>query len=128
MGKEGGDRIGALVILLLVAGWTFERLSEFGDRQFRPPGKLVDIGGRRLHLNCTGSGAPTVVLEAGAGEYSLLMVPLQTRIAAFTHVCSYDRPGLAWSDPAPPGRSFDQRATDLDLLLTRAGVSGPTSW
>ncbi|HZC17881.1 MAG TPA: alpha/beta hydrolase [Caulobacteraceae bacterium] len=119
--------IGAAIAALALfgGGWTFEHLAELDDRRFKPPGELVDIGGRKLHLSCTGSGSPTVVLEPGGGEFSLLIAPLQRRIATFTHVCSYDRAGYAWSDPAPPGRTFDQRAADLDRLLASAQVEGP---
>ena len=62
----------------------------------------------------------------GGQEFSLLIAPLQSRIAAFTRVCAYDRAGYAWSDPAPEGRSFDARAADLAALLRGyAGVTGP---
>lgn len=114
-----------LVIVLLVAGWGFEQWSERSDQRFEPPGQLFDIGGRRMHLHCSGQGNPTVVLEPGAGEFAALVLALHNRIAVFTHVCSYDRAGYGWSDPAPAGRSFDARAADLDLLLRNANVERP---
>ncbi|HET8671981.1 MAG TPA: alpha/beta hydrolase, partial [Candidatus Saccharimonadales bacterium] len=66
---------------------------------YSPPGKLVDIGGYKLHLNCTGKDGPTVVLIAGARDFSFDWELVQPDIARFTKVCSYDRAGLAWSDP-----------------------------
>jgi hypothetical protein len=93
--------LAVLILLLLGVGWTYEHLSELADGRLTPPGRLVDIGGRKMHLDCIGTGAPTVVLEPGAGEFALLVTPLQRRVATFTHVCSYDRAGYGWSDPAP---------------------------
>jgi pimeloyl-ACP methyl ester carboxylesterase len=114
-----------LVVLLLGAGWAFEHVSESADGRLKPPGKLVEIGGRKMHLDCIGAGAPTVVLEPGAGEFALLVTPLQRRVALFTRVCSYDRAGYGWSDPAPAGRTIDARARDLERLLAAGGVRGP---
>lgn len=64
-----------------------------------PPGKLVDVGGYRLHLNCTGKRGPTVVLIAGAGDFSFDWSLVQPGVSRFTRGCSYDRAGLAWSEP-----------------------------
>jgi pimeloyl-ACP methyl ester carboxylesterase len=72
-----------------------------------------------------GAGAPVVVLEPGSGQFSVLVRALQRRVAAFTRVCSYDRAGYAWSDPAPNGRAFEARAEDLDKLLIAADIQGP---
>ncbi len=124
--RRGALGLAGLVIVLLIGGWTFEEWSERSDvKRFQPPGQLVDIGGRKMHLHCTGEGNPTVVLEPGAGEFAALVGALQREIAAFTHVCSYDRAGYGWSEPTSPGRSFDARAADLDLVLTNAHVEGP---
>jgi pimeloyl-ACP methyl ester carboxylesterase len=117
--------LGVLALLLLGAGWTFEHVSELADGRLTPPGRLVDIGGRKMHLDCIGAGTPTVVVEPGAGEFALLVTPLQRRIATFTRVCSYDRAGYGWSDPAPTGRTIDARAGDLERLLAVGGVKGP---
>ena len=65
-----------------------------------PPGRLVDIGGRRLHVNCTGSGLPTVVREAGASSFAIDWSLVQPEVARSTRVCSYDRAGSGWSDRA----------------------------
>ena len=87
---------------------------------------MVDIGGgRRLHLNCQGAGSPTVILEAGIAASSLSWLHVQPRVAAFARVCSYDRAGLAWSDPARGPVTASRCAADLHALLTAAAVPGP---
>src|SRR5215510_7974989 len=65
------------------------------------PGKMVDLGGHRLHVNCTGKGWPAVVVENGLGDFSFDWHLVQTQVATFTRICTYDRAGYAWSDPGP---------------------------
>jgi pimeloyl-ACP methyl ester carboxylesterase len=89
------------------------------------PGRLIDLGGYRLHLNCTGRGKPTVVLSAGAGDFSFDWALVQPELARFTRVCSYDRSGEAWSDLGPKPRTADQEVFDLERLLARGGQRGP---
>lgn len=84
-------------------------------------GERIDIGGRRLHRVAAGSGSPTVVFESGgAGGSAIQDMPVLRRVSAFTRAVIYDRAGLGWSDPAPPGRSFAERAGDLHELLVRS--------
>jgi pimeloyl-ACP methyl ester carboxylesterase len=90
-----------------------------------PPGKLVDLGGYRLHIWCMGKGSPTIVLEAGAGGFSLDWGLVQPEVARFARVCSYDRAGAAWSDPGPTPRTMKQAVYELHLLLRKAGAKGP---
>ena len=90
-----------------------------------PPGKLVDIGGRRLHVYCTGKGGTTVILEAGAGSFSTDWALVQPEIAKTTRVCSYDRAGYGWSDPGPEWDSTTQVASDLQTALSKAGEHSP---
>lgn len=92
---------------------------------YPPPGRLVDIGGYKLHLNCTGKDGPTVILIAGAGDFSFDWELVQLGVARFTRVCSYDRAGLAWSDPGPTPRTMLQDAQELHLLLKAAQVKPP---
>src|SRR5918993_4605490 len=93
--------------------------------RYSPPSKLVDVGGYRLHLNCTGKNGPTVVLIAGAGDFSFDWGLVQTGVSRFARVCSYDRAGLAWSDPGPTPRTMLQDAYELRALLRAAGVKPP---
>jgi pimeloyl-ACP methyl ester carboxylesterase len=90
-----------------------------------PTGRMIDLGGYKLHLDCIGKGTPTVLLSIGAGGFSTDWALVQSKVAAFTRVCSYDRSGAAWSDLGPKPRSMDQEAFDLHRLLTSAGERGP---
>ncbi|WP_138759337.1 alpha/beta fold hydrolase, partial [Modestobacter altitudinis] len=89
------------------------------------PGQLIDVGGHRLHLNCTGSGSPTVVLEPGAGGTSSDLEAITPAVARDTRVCVYDRAGRGWSEPADTPQHGAQIATDLHTLLHRGQVPGP---
>ncbi len=91
----------------------------------KPIGELINIGGRRLHLPCTGTGTPTVVVENGGAAFSFDWELVQPQVAKFTRICTYDRAGYAWSDPGPEFDTFDQAAHDLHLLLVNAGIPGP---
>ena len=94
-------------------------------QEYPPPGRLVDIGGRKLHLDCSGKGNPTVVLVAGGNAFSIDWALVQPRVAETTRVCSYDRAGLAWSDPGPADETVEQTVSDLHKLLGAAGEKGP---
>jgi pimeloyl-ACP methyl ester carboxylesterase len=116
----------ALVLLLAGAGAGYEAFGRWSDaRRFRPPGRLVDVGGRRIHLDCTGSGSPTVVLEAGLGLPALLWRDVQPGIASFANVCSYDRAGYGYSDAGPMPRTLDRRVDDLRAALSAGGHAPP---
>jgi pimeloyl-ACP methyl ester carboxylesterase len=123
--------IGAGVLVglaaVLLAAYVVEKLIERSDRKRYPaPGRLVDVGGRRLHLFSQGDAAgPTVVIEQGTASPSLVWWPVQAAIAKFARVCTYDRAGYLWSDPAASGRILEDRVADLHALLERAKVPGP---
>jgi pimeloyl-ACP methyl ester carboxylesterase len=90
-----------------------------------PLGRLVDIGGRRLHLHCTGNGSPTVVIEAGASSFSIDFSLVQPGVSQTTRVCSYDRAGSGWSDARPDIETPIRVIRDLRTLLDTAGEKGP---
>ena len=90
-----------------------------------PIGKLVDIGSHQLHIYPTGEGSPTVVLEPGGMSWCLDWHLVQTEVAKFTSVCSYDRAGFGWSEPGPLPRTSEQIATELHTLLSKAGIKKP---
>ena len=89
------------------------------------PGRLVDAGGHQLHMNCSGKGGPTVVVETGLGDFSFDWVLVQQRASEFVRICSYDRAGYAWSQPGPLPRTYDQINFELRTALAAAGERGP---
>jgi len=99
--------------------------AQRASQSYPPPGKLIDIGGYRLHLNCVGNKGPAVVLIIGAGDFSFDWSLVQSRIAEFARVCSYDRAGFAWSDPGPTPRTIKQEAFELHTVLSAAHIKAP---
>jgi pimeloyl-ACP methyl ester carboxylesterase len=119
-----------VAVLLLVSLYASTGLtqSESAQPPFPPPGKLVDVGGWRLHLNCTGearASQPTVILEAGSGDFSVEWSLVQPGVARFARVCSYDRAGDGWSELGPHPRTMHQIVYELHTLLDKAGVKPP---
>jgi pimeloyl-ACP methyl ester carboxylesterase len=114
------------VSALASVGGGYETVSRAADAQDYPmPGELVDVGGYKLHLSCTGSGGPTVVLEAGGGEMSSSFGWIAPGVSGTTRVCVYDRAGHGWSEPADGPQDGAQVAASLHTLLGRAQVPGP---
>lgn len=96
-----------------------------GDGLYARPGRLVDVGGRRLNLYCIGSGTPAVIFDAGWEDWSPSWARIQPGVGTYTQACAYDRAGAGFSDPGPLPRTSARIAADLRLLLRRAGVRGP---
>src|ERR687895_502303 len=117
----------ALILLAALSGAAYQWIATRHDLAANPaPGRLVDVGGHRLHIRCTGSGEPTVILENGLGGSSLVAWSLvQPEVARFTRVCSYDRAGMGYSDPGPSPRTARRIAGELAKLLARSGIAGP---
>ena len=115
-----------LVVLMLFAlGGAYERIGQSTAPAVAMRGQLVDVGPYRLHLECTGSRGPTVILEPGAGGSAASGKLVTPGVAGDTRVCVYDRAGRGWSDPAASPPDGAQIATDLHRLLDRANVPGP---
>ena len=92
---------------------------------YAKPGELVDIGGRKLNLRCSGSGSPVVLLEAGALTDSITWRAVQPLVAKETKTCSYDRAGYGFSDEGPAPRDIDADAADLNALIRAAKIPAP---
>ena len=87
---------------------------------------MVDVGGYRLHINCVGTGSPTVVIDAGWGDWSAVWSSwVQPEAAKTTRVCTYDRAGMGYSEAGPLPRNAAQFAQELHRLLQNAGIPGP---
>ena len=119
--------LGCLAGGLMVGGLICETVVRQQVSQLYPAmGKMVDVGGRRIQLDCRGTGSPTVVLEAGLGYLgSLSWAAVQDSIATTTRVCSYSRAGIMWSDPAPGDFDSQRTAQDLHTALVNAGEQTP---
>jgi hypothetical protein len=103
--------LGLVVVLLAlaVAGAIYQAIAtELVERAYPPPGEMVDVGGYGLHINCTGQGSPTVVLDAGLGEFSAQWVRVQREVSATPRVCLRPRgDGMERDGPRTPGRQAD---------------------
>jgi pimeloyl-ACP methyl ester carboxylesterase len=117
----------AVLLGLLLLGARYEAVAEAADvRAYPPPGQLVDVGGYRLHINCVGTGSPTVVIESGQGDWSASWSSwVQPEVAKTTRVCTYDRAGAGWSESGSRPPTVEQFAKELHTLLQNAGIPGP---
>jgi pimeloyl-ACP methyl ester carboxylesterase len=118
---------GALVILATLVGAASEAvMRNRAARQYPAAGRLVDIGGRRIQLDCRGSGSPTVLLESGLDNLgSLSWAVVHDSIATTSRTCAYSRAGIMWSDAATGAFDSKTVAEDLHAALTKAGERGP---
>jgi pimeloyl-ACP methyl ester carboxylesterase len=117
-----------LVLGVAVIALVVEAVTERRERRlFTPPGRLVDVGGHRLHLLATGQGhpGPIVILDAGMISFSSNWAWVQPAVAEFARVVAYDRAGLGWSDPGPKPRDAGQSARELHAALQAADLDGP---
>jgi pimeloyl-ACP methyl ester carboxylesterase len=120
--------VGIFLFVAMLIGWVWLFGAKAKARlaaKYLAPGKLVDVGGYRLHINCQGQGNPTVVMESGNGNFSLNWGSVPREVAKFTRVCTYDRAGLGWSDLSPRRRTAHNLVQDLHTLLERSGVEPP---
>ena len=113
------------VLVLFALGGAYQVIGRATEPHVAMRGELVDVGPYRLHLECTGTGAPTVILEAGGGASAATFDWIAPDVARHTTVCVYDRAGKGWSDAAQTAPDGAQIATDLHALLERADVAGP---
>jgi pimeloyl-ACP methyl ester carboxylesterase len=111
-----------LAILCLLPIATLEQTAVTAQNSPVPLGKLIDVGGYRVHLYCMGAGSPTVVI-VGAG-YSFDWGLVQPEVAKFTQVCSYDHSGIGWSESGPKD-SCSLRVSEIHAALKNAGIKGP---
>jgi DNA-binding NarL/FixJ family response regulator/pimeloyl-ACP methyl ester carboxylesterase len=122
--------VALVIVSLSLTGFLYQTIASAVDTSSYPaPGRLIDVGGYHLHLYCTGTarlGSPSVILEAGYGDTSLVWSKVQPGVASFTRMCSYDRAGYGWSDNGPLPRTAGHMVRELHTLLARAGVAGPS--
>src|SRR5919202_5800173 len=116
----------AVLLGLMLLGALYESRAEAADvRAYPAPGQMVDVGGYRLHINCTGAGSPTVVVESGWGDMSAAWWWVQPQVAKTTRICTYDRAGMGWSEASPAPRVAREYVKELHTLLANAHEPGP---
>jgi pimeloyl-ACP methyl ester carboxylesterase len=126
---RGGGRwlvvpVAAMLLVFAVGGALATVGASTGPGAPSPTGRMIDVGGHRLYIECTGAGSPVVVLQSGLGESSSSWARIAPAVAASTTVCAYDRAGHGRSDDTGSQDGI-ALATDLHTLLERAGVAGP---
>lgn len=118
--------VGVLGIGIVTALVLNVRRENRLEERFPPPGQMVDIGGRRLHLQCEGPDTkPIVILESGAFGQTIWYRAASSEVAQVARVCMYERAGLGWSESVPLPRTLSSRVDDLHALLQKGGISPP---
>jgi pimeloyl-ACP methyl ester carboxylesterase len=117
-----GPVICGLLLLLFLA---IPRVAWPDMVSFEPPGKLIEVNGRNMHINCVGNKSPTIILDSGTGGFSLEWKDIQHSLSQYVRVCAYDRAGYGWSDMGPLPRTTKRIAYELHTLLQNAGIHGP---
>jgi pimeloyl-ACP methyl ester carboxylesterase len=118
--------ISAFALMVVLCGIIYQSIATHRDRRrFPPPGRMVEIGARRLHLIESGSGRPAVVFESGISASCLNWTRVREEVARFTLACAYDRAGLGWSDPADSPRLASRLVDELHALLGAAAIAPP---
>jgi len=116
----------AAPLLILPFGALFQAFGSAMDRlRYPAPGRLVPVQNGRLHAYSEGRGEPTIVLESGIAASSLNWRALQSELAQFARVISYDRAGFGWSEAALTPRTIDNLVSELEKMLDGLGISGP---
>jgi pimeloyl-ACP methyl ester carboxylesterase len=109
-------------MIMALAGYVASKNLE---NKYPAPGRLIDVGGFKMHINCIGEGSPTVILDAGLQDFSIFWSFVQPEAAEFSRVCVYDRAGYGWSEPSPFPRTSEIMVAELETLLENSGEKGP---
>lgn len=115
------------MLLVLVGSLVARQVAiSRAERDFPPPGRLVEIDGRFSHIHCTGDGVPTIVLESGLDDRgSWSWATVQEELSRISRVCAYDRAGMLWSEPRAGPRDAERIADELHALLGAASETPP---
>lgn len=118
--------LGIIVVTLVVLGVIYQSVATEQDKgKYAPRGQLYTVNSHQMHMVCAGQGSPAVILEAGGYAESLWWYRVQSQLATHTQVCSYDRPGMGWSEPTTLPRDPVTIVGELHLLLSEAGINPP---
>ena len=115
-----------LILVAVISGVVHQNLLLARERRANPmPGQLIDVGGFKMHVDCTGQGTPVVILDSGLGDSYIWWRDVQPEIGKFVRVCSYDRAGMGYSETSPRPRTSRIFAEELHQLLHAARVPAP---
>ncbi len=115
-----------LVAAAVAGSASFNAIARLWFRAHNPPpGEMYTVDGHKMHMYCTGSGSPTIVLDAGLGDDAVIWAGVQPSLAKTTRVCAYDRAGFGWSETGPAPRDADHLAAELHGLLRQARIDLP---
>jgi pimeloyl-ACP methyl ester carboxylesterase len=121
-----GSGLAVLVLVLAIGGAAWNWLANLYYRHHYPvPGKMYTVNGFPMHMYCTGSGSPTLVLESGLGDDWTVWAKVQPTLSKTTQVCSYDRAGMGWSDEQSKDHDANTLADQLHALLPVVGIHKP---
>ena len=121
-----GVAVVVLCVVVSAVGASYEYISERRDLAATPPpGRLIDIGGHRLHLWCLGQGSPTVVFDSGLGGTAFDWYAVLRGVSGFTTACAYDRAGMGYSDAGPSPRTSRRIGGELAELIRRSETRLP---
>jgi pimeloyl-ACP methyl ester carboxylesterase len=118
--------VAAVAVVIAAAGVVYQLVGlRFDARRYPPPGTMVDVGGRHVHIVCSGSGRPLVLFESGIAASSLSWTRVLRDVAEFTGGCAYDRAGLGWSEASRVSLNAAVMLDELrTVLMHAAGTSG----
>lgn len=115
-----------MLLVFSFIGLVYQSYSSHIDKGNYPPvGKLIDIGGYKLHAQELGEGDTTIIFDAGMGDSLLTWNRIVPEISKFAKVLTYDRAGLGWSDKSPLPRTSLNIVKELYTLLEVSKLNGP---
>jgi pimeloyl-ACP methyl ester carboxylesterase len=116
----------SIAAFLIAAGAIYQAVGLASDlKRYPPPGRMIDIGGRRLHLIDGRANGPAVVFESGISATCLSWTEVRAEVERFARACTYDRAWLGWSDSAQSPRTTLAIVADLHALLKAAAIPAP---
>jgi pimeloyl-ACP methyl ester carboxylesterase len=121
-----GAGLAILIVALAIGGFLWNTLATHYYRSKYPAsGKMYVVNGYPMHMYCTGSGSPTLILDSGLGDDWTVWAKVQSALSKTTQVCSYDRSGLGWTDEMSPDHDANTLADQLHALLQQANIQKP---
>jgi len=120
-----GMLLGVCFLFVLALSLTNFAVTKWQHAHNPVPGDFYSVDGRQMHLFCSGTGSPTILIEAAASADWLGWQGVQPQLSQLTRVCTYDRSGHGWSQPRSGPRDAETITRELHALLDQAGVQRP---